>query len=122
MNQFNQAEREKALAFLSSTIIKCQAMQSKFAVGSSQYSLLKNRISALCIAKTLLSGEDASGYSEADLRKALPPIASILHKTSKAQSKYETGTKQFARFEPILRAMEIAQSLVAQQLSGEAPF
>lgn len=93
MNQFNQAEREKTLAFLSSTIIKCQAIQPKFAVGSSQYSLLKNRISALCIAKTLLSGEDASGYSEADLRKALPPIASILHKTSKAQSKYETGTK-----------------------------
>jgi len=42
---------------VSSTISKCEKFQPKFAVGTSQHTLLKNRIKALYISKSLITGE-----------------------------------------------------------------
>jgi len=54
MMEFSKAELEKAISLLSSTIINCEKMQLKFLEGTSQHSLLRNRIKALYISKALL--------------------------------------------------------------------
>ncbi|MDF2801269.1 MAG: hypothetical protein K0S61_1172, partial [Anaerocolumna sp.] len=51
MENYSQTELDAALQLIFSTISKCEKMQLKFAEGTSQYSLLKNRIKALYISK-----------------------------------------------------------------------
>ncbi len=87
MMEFSKAELEKAISFISSTIINCEKMQLKFSEGTSQHSLLRNRIKALYISKSLLSGDKTINYISKELREALPPIVSIINKTTKAQNK-----------------------------------
>lgn len=115
--EFDKEELEKAISLLSSTIGKCEKIQPKFPVGTSQHSLLKNRIKALYISKTLLMGDKTTNYTNIELGEALPPVISIINKTTKAQSKYEKGTSQFNRFEPIIEAMLIAKAFIASQIN-----
>jgi hypothetical protein len=115
MMEFNKEELEKAIFLLSSTINKCEKMQPKFLEGTPQHSLLKNRIKALSISKVLLTG-DKKNYTSDELREALPPVVSIINKTTKAQSKYEKGSSQFNRFEPIIQAMLISKAFIEEQI------
>lgn len=55
MNKYTREELDKALLLVSSTITNCEKMQPKFAEGTSQHTLLKNRIKALYISKALIS-------------------------------------------------------------------
>jgi len=115
--EFNKGELEKAIALLHSTIIKCEKMQPRFSEGTSQHSLLKNRIKALYISKALLMGDKTINYTSKELREALPPVVSIINKTTKAQSKYKKGTSQFNRFEPIIQAMLISKTFIEGQIN-----
>lgn len=54
MEKYSKQELDTTLNFISSTISKCEKMQLKFAEGTSQHSLLKNRIKALYISKALI--------------------------------------------------------------------
>lgn len=117
--EFNKEELEKAISLLSSTITKCEKMQLKFSEGTSQYSLLKNRIKALYISKALLMGDKTINYISKELREALPPVVSIINKTTKAQSKYEKGTSQFNRFEPIIQAMSISKVFIERKINND---
>ncbi|MCR1897442.1 hypothetical protein NSA47_00365 [Irregularibacter muris] len=117
MMEFSKEELEKAISLLSSTIINCEKMQLKFSEGTSQHSLLKNRIKALYISKALLSGDKTINYASKDLREALPPIVSIINKTTKAQSKYEQGSSQFNRFQHIIQAMLISKTFIESQIN-----
>jgi hypothetical protein len=83
MMEFNKEELEKAISLLSSNITKCEKMQFKFLEGTSQHSLLKNRIKALYISKALLMGDKTINYTSKELREALPPVVSIINKTTK---------------------------------------
>ena len=117
MESYSQKELDAALQLISSTISKCEKMQLKFAEGTSQYSLLKNRIKALSISKTLLEkGSNLGMYTQADLEKALPPILSIISKTEKARSKYGEETVQYRRFGPIIRAMYISKAFIENEI------
>jgi hypothetical protein len=116
MMEFNKEELEKAIFLLSSTINKCEKMQPKFLEGTPQHSLLKNRIKALSISKVLLTGNKTRSYTSDELREALPPVVSIINKTTKAQSKYEKGSSQFNRFEPIIQAMLISKAFIEEQI------
>lgn len=80
MENYSQEELDAAIQLISSTIINCEKMQTKFLEGTSQHSLLKNRIRALQIAKD--SSIDL--YTQLDIEKSLQPILSIIHKTKKA--------------------------------------
>ena len=115
--EFNKEELEMAISLLSSTITKCEKMQLKFSEGTSQHSLLKNRIKALYISKSLLSGDKTINYTSNELREALPPVVSIINKTTKAQSKYEKGSSQFNRFEPLIQAMRISNAFIERQIN-----
>ena len=89
---------------------------SKFAEGTSQCSLLRNRIRALQTARELLSGEGKPDREE--LEFALPRIESIIRKTTKVREKYEPGSRNYCRFDPMVRAMEQVYSMLEQKLEG----
>ncbi len=118
--EFSKEELEKAISLLSSTIINCEKMKLKFSEGTSQHSLLKNRIKALYISKALLLGDRTINYTIKDLREALPPIVSIINKTTKAQSKYEKGNSKFNRFQHIIQAMLISKTFIENQINSDS--
>ena len=86
----------------------------KFFVGTSQHSLLQNRIQALQTARNLISGD--GNPTREELEFALPRIESIIHKMSKAQDKYEPGSRNYKRFDPTVQAMEQVQTAILQVL------
>ena len=57
MEKYSQNELDITVRFISSTISKCEKMQLKFSEGTSQHSLLKNRIKALYISKDFIENE-----------------------------------------------------------------
>lgn len=117
MSEYTNTELEKAVHVVDSAISRCEKMQPKFEEGTSQHSLLKNRIKALYISKALIMGsEEIADYTNEELQKALPPVTSIISKTEKAQSKYEEGTITYRRFEPTIRAMYVAKDLLEKEL------
>lgn len=107
---------QNTMQVIDATIRNCEKMQPKFEVGTSQHTLLKNRIFALQVVKQLLC-EKSSAYTKEEMKKALPPIMSILHKTSKARSKHEEGTSTHTRLTLIIEAMEIARDMLEKKLS-----
>ena len=88
----------------------------KFPEGTSQHSLLKNRIRALQTARELISGEDRPSREE--LEFALPRIESMIHKMSKARDKYEPGSRNYKRFDPTVQAMKQVRTAIMQALEG----
>lgn len=88
----------------------------KFAEGTSQHSLLRNRIRALQTARALISGEGKPDWEE--LEFALPRIGSIIQKTTKARDKYVPGSRNYRRFDPTVRAMEQVRSMLEEELEG----
>ena len=80
--------------------------------GTSQYSLLKNRIKALYISKSLITDENVMDkYTKVELTEALPPVSSIISKCEKAQQKFEEGISHHTRFKNMIKAMNISKSL-----------
>ena len=118
MDKYTNEELADALQVVDSTIIKCEKMQLKFQEGTSQYTLLKNRIKAMYISKLLISGEnDKSKYTNEELTEALRPVASIISKCEKAQLKFTENTSHYNRFRNIINAMYISKSLITDEIS-----
>jgi DNA-binding XRE family transcriptional regulator len=118
MKKYTEEELAEALQLVSSTISNCEKMQPKFAEGTSQHTLLKNRIKALYISKSLITNEDViDKYTKEELMKALPPVSSIIHKCEKAQLKFVNGTSQHTRLRKIIKAMYISKSLITDEIS-----
>lgn len=57
MDSYTKEEVEEALRIISSSIIRCEKIQPKFVEGTSQHTLLKNRIKAMYISKSLITDE-----------------------------------------------------------------
>ena len=85
----------------------------KFPEGSSQHSLLRNRIQSLYTAQNLLSGESAT---REELEFALPRIESIFHKTRTARDKYEPGTRNYKRFDPMVQDMAAVRDAIRKAM------
>lgn len=96
-------------------IRNCEKMLLKFKAGTSQHSLLKNRLKALYISKTLIIDEEQS-YSMDDLQKALPPITSIIHKCKKGQEKHTADTPTYKRLQSQIDAMMIAKTYIEKEI------
>ena len=103
------------LAFIDHTIELEEKFLPKFAAGTSQHSLLKNRIQSLYTARKLISGESVPTKEE--LEFALPRIESVIHKMSKARDKYEPGSRNYKRFDPTVRAMEEVRTAILEILN-----
>lgn len=119
MENHPQKELDAALQLIVATIKNCEKMQLKFEDGTSQHSLLKNRIKALYISKALIENDsNIVMYTKTDLLNALPPVLSIKSKTEKAQIKYGKETIQYRRFAPIISAMNISKDLIEDEISN----
>lgn len=117
MRAYTQQELAQTLCVVSSVIGNCEKVQPKFAEGSPQHTLLKNRLQALYTVRSLLTGDGAAAERSAeDLKKALPPVASILRKCKRGKEKFAEGTPHRTRFQNLIKAMEIAQSLVMDEI------
>lgn len=46
----------------------------------------------------------------------MPPLVSIINKTTRSQSKYEKGSSQFNRFEPLIQAMIISKTSIESKI------
>ncbi|WP_066889426.1 hypothetical protein [Clostridium nigeriense] len=118
MEKYSIEELEKALGVVSSTIINCEKIQHKFASGTSQHSLLRNRLKALYISQSLIKGENIiDKYTKEELVNALAPILSIISKCEKGQKKFEQGTSHYTRFKNIIDAMYISRELITDEIS-----
>lgn len=118
MEEYSREELVQAMRVISSTISKCEKMHPKFAEGTSQHTLLKNRLKALDISKSLITGEVVMDtYTKEELIKALPPISSIISKCGKAQLKFAEGTAQHTNLNNIIKAMCISKSLIIDEIS-----
>lgn len=118
MDKYTKEELIEALQVVQSTISKCEKIQPKFAKGTSQNTLLKNRIKAMHISKALIIGEsDIDKYTKEELIEALRPVSSVISKCEKAQIKFEEGTSNYNRFKKLIKAMYISKSLITDEIS-----
>ncbi len=120
MANYTQTELAAALQAVHDMLRRSETAQAKFAPGTSQHTLQKNRIQALRIASALLqqASHTPATYTTAELERAKPPLASLLRKSEKAQQKLSPGTWQHTMLENNLRALHIASSLLAQALAA----
>jgi len=117
MDRYTREELAEALQVVSTTISRCEKAQRKFIEGTSQHTLLKNRLKALYISKALLTGESvADKYTKEELTAGLRPVSSIISKCEKAQQKHAEGTSYHTRFKNIIKAMYISKALVTEAL------
>ena len=118
MEKYIKLEISEALQVVSSTISKCEKMQPKFLEGTSQHSLLKNRIKAMYISKALITEcHEIKGYSKEELIDALKPVASVISKCETGQRKHEMDTPIYKRFQKIIDAMNISKTLIKDEIS-----
>lgn len=118
MHQYTREELLGALQLVSSTIDNCEKMQLKFAEGTSQHTLLKNRIKALYISRALLTNDKAiNQYTKDELIEAIAPIVSIISKCEKGQGKFVQGTSHYTRFKKIIDAMYISKALLDAEIN-----
>ena len=118
MDKYTREELVNALRLVSSTISKCEKIQFKFAEGTSQHTLLKNRIKAMYISKSLISDENVMDkYTKEEVIEALRPISSVISKCEKAVLKFSKGTSHHTRFKNIIEAMYISKSLITDEIS-----
>ena len=123
MEDLTKKDMEEALRTMSSMISKTEKTKEKFAQGTSQHTLQKNRLQALNIALSLILKElaesDTLDYSKEDLEKAIAPIASLISKSEKAQKKLAQGTWQHTMLSNNLKALYIASPLLTKALGRE---
>lgn len=126
MDNYTNEALTSALREVSSTISKCEKMQGKFAEGTSQCTLLRNRIKAMGISKVLIESElsqkeqmtDSLGqYTKEELTEALRPVVSVISKCEKTQVKFDQGTSHHRRLENLIKAMDISRGLIEDQLT-----
>lgn len=118
MDKYTKEELEESLQVISSTINNCEKMHFKFDEGTSQHTLLKNRIKALYISKSLITDENIiNKYTKEELEKSLSPVSSIISKSEKAYLKAVEGTATYTRLKKIIKAMKISKSLIINEIN-----
>lgn len=118
MKQYTREELTEALQVIDSTIKNCEKIQPKFAEGTSQYTLLKNRIKALYISKLLIENQNVmERYTKEELIEAVAPVSSIISKSEKAQMKFAEGTGHHTRLKKIINSMYISKALITNEIN-----
>lgn len=120
-----KAERqglEAALQSLASMISRTEKAKASFAPDSAQHSLLVNRQNGLNMAAGLISHELAGGgemdVAAEELENAAAPIASLLHKSRKAQEKLQAGTWQHTMLTGNIQALTLASAYLQRALDA----
>ncbi len=122
MENFTFDEYKNAKEELEKTILKCEIILPKFKLGTSQHTLLINRINALTLCKDLIDKKISINegleqvYSIKFIEHAINPIESIIHKCKKAQSKYEVGSTYYNRYIKMINTMYVCKSLIENEM------
>jgi hypothetical protein len=118
VDDYSKEDMQEALRIVTSVINTCKKMEPRFREGTPQHSLLRNRIKAMHISKSLMSGDnDMAKYTKVELTEALPPISSIIHKCEKAQQKFAEGTSLQTRMKEMMKAMYISKTLIIDEMN-----
>ncbi|MCC3866641.1 hypothetical protein [Terrisporobacter mayombei] len=118
MDKYTKEELKEALNVVTSSIKNCEKMHPKFEEGTSQHTLLKNRIKALYISKSLIEEENIKEkYTKEEMEKAMAPVSSIISKCEKAKIKAVEGTGNHTRLTKIIKAMYISKYLITKEIS-----
>lgn len=121
MDDFTEKDMEEALQAITSMISRTEKAKEKFAQGTSQHTLQKNRLKALHIASSLISkglaeSDAVDCYTKEDLKNALAPITSLISKSEKAKEKLTQDTWQHSMLSNNLKALYIALPLLTKAL------
>ena len=137
-SKLEKIKLEAALKEVTSAVRRCEKILPKFAEGTSQHSLLKNRIKALRIAEFLIEQKqyekpDSMNEREAafrgfmqtitsnpiceELEKTLAPIRSIQYKCQAGQKKHEVSTRIYQQLQKQIDAMILAEDLILNECS-----
>ncbi len=116
-------EREEALRSIADMIARSEKVQVKFAPGTSQHTLQKNRIHALRVAEALVKQQpadcaSAGAYTTEELARAQAPLDSLVSKSEKARQKLAPGSWQHNMLSDNLKALHLAGSLLAKALEA----
>lgn len=113
--------REAALRLVRGVIPRCRKMQPKFAPGTPQATLLRNRIAALLAAEALLAADGSiRAFTAEQLRAAHAPLLSIRNKSANARAKWQPDTPTYRRLTPTIEAMDLCLSLLEEELARRA--
>ena len=123
MSEFERQERMKSLQAIEDMLKRSEMAKEKFLLGTSQHSLLVNRIHALKIASSLLSceitGADiASLYTKEELAFAQVPLTSLVSKCEKVRSKLSPTSWQSTKMKNDLDALILSATLLREKLTN----
>ncbi len=112
-----------ARAAVADMMHRTEAAQRKFAAGTAQFTLQKNRLHALSVARDLLAraetGDDMRlPYTKQDLERAVAPLASLISKSEKAKTKLAPDSWQENMLAANLSALHLALPLLDNALAG----
>lgn len=121
MDDSKNKEMEDALNAIYSMIEKSEKAQQKFAEGTSQYTLLRNRIKALYIASSLITKElknkdVVATFTKEDFHGAVAPINSLISKSEKVQTKLADNTWQYRMLDANIKALHLALPILMKVL------
>lgn len=115
MAEYTKEEVQAALAMVDSLIGQCEKSKAKCAEGTSQDTLLQNRIKALSIAKALMEGETVT-YTTEELKNAVQPISAMIHKCETAQNKFTECSSPHNRLKNMIQTLDIARTLIRDEI------
>ena len=117
---YTEKELIHALAIINTTIERCEKAHLKFAVGTSQYTLLKNRLHALYISRSLIICENISDtYLKIDILKSIPVISSTISKCEKAILKFDDKTPNYTKLDDLIKAMTVAKTYLLKEIDNK---
>ncbi len=122
LNNVSKIEMENACQAITSMIDRSEKSREKFSVGTSQYTLQKNRINALKIAYSLIISElegnvKSITFKKDELEKAVAPIKSLISKSEKAIGKLSQDTWQYKMLDQNIKALYITLPLLTKAIS-----
>ena len=96
---------------LDDMIVRTERSWAKFKEGTSHYTLQKNRLNALKIAKAILE-DDVDAISKEQLQKAIAPIDSLLKKSEKAITKLSEDSWQYKMLARNIAALQLVAPMI----------
>lgn len=137
MHLYTKEQLEQALKDVSSMIDKCHKIHHKFKEGTSQHTLLKNRVQAMNISRIVLIEEMLNNqylhievinqfidnsiniFNKKEYREAIVPVQSIIHKCQKAIEKHALNTATSTVLKRTIDAMGICKTLINRKVEDK---
>ena len=120
MSNTDSKDMDKASEAIADMIGRSKTAQAAFQEGTSQYTLQKNRIQALEIARAFIEREagrsDLVPFEKSELKTAVAPIRSLISKSEKAKGKLKPDTWQYKMLESNIAALTIALPLIVRAI------